>query len=213
MKQIKEYILEKLKLTKDNSKHDDGNMPFIDFDLPSGTEWAAYNLGVDPDKVDDSKYDWGGNMYSWGETEPKNSISKFTINNYKFYFNGKITKYKNNERLEPEDDAACKINKKWSVPTKEQMEELVNNVDFKYVQGYKGIKNLNGVLFYKDDLELFIPGSGLVDGNDVLAINDAWTWLKDSKNEKNAWAFKCDVDDHHFFETPKQYGLPIRPVK
>ena len=42
---------------------------FVDLGLPSGTLWNAYNLGVDPNHLDQYQY-WNGGYYQWGESEP-----------------------------------------------------------------------------------------------------------------------------------------------
>jgi len=47
--------------------------------LPSGTLWAAYNLGCDIKYLNNTNpketrpEDWYGNYYSWGEIKPKNN--------------------------------------------------------------------------------------------------------------------------------------------
>ena len=53
-------------------------MQAIDLGLPSKTLWCKYNIDVDPFKLDTHK-DWYGNMYSWGEIEPK---EEYTWKNY-----------------------------------------------------------------------------------------------------------------------------------
>jgi len=53
----------------------------VDFNLPSGTLWYKYNIGVDPKKLDIPE-DWVGNHYAWGELKEKEI---YTLNNYKFY--------------------------------------------------------------------------------------------------------------------------------
>ena len=47
---------------------------FIDLDLPSGTLWGQYNIGVNPLKLKKAS-NWVGKYYAWGEIEPKSTYS------------------------------------------------------------------------------------------------------------------------------------------
>ena len=95
---------------------------YVDLGLPSGTLWAAYNVGAEaPEEY--------GDYFAWGETQPKNDYSWAT---YKYSVGDKyhLTKYCNvaefgNEGfvdnlffLQPTDDAAT-VNwgGNWRTPT------------------------------------------------------------------------------------------------
>lgn len=54
---------------------------FVDFNLPSGTKWCKYNIGVDPKRLEMGALNWYGDYYAWGETEIK---KEYTNENYKF---------------------------------------------------------------------------------------------------------------------------------
>ena len=43
---------------------------FVDLGLPSGTLWAAYNVGA-------KKAEEAGDFFSWGETKTKNMYSGY----------------------------------------------------------------------------------------------------------------------------------------
>ena len=125
----------------------------IDLELPSGTIWAACNLGASsPEKC--------GNYYAWGETEPK---SYYDLDTYKFGKNEyHLTKYNGEDRktiLEPEDDAAnAVLGGKWHIPTKEQMQELLDNTTIKKSE----LNGVKGMLFTSkiNGNTLFFPYSG-----------------------------------------------------
>jgi len=101
--------------------------------LPSGTLWAKYNVGVNPNRLNKAS-DWYGGYYAWGEIEEKQDYNWFTYKYSNNYFD-KLTKYCNNIRycnngnkpdnlitLQDEDDIAVQTNKlHWTVkmPTKE----------------------------------------------------------------------------------------------
>ena len=97
---------------------------FVDLGLPSGTLWAACNVGANsPEET--------GYRLAWGETEPK---VEYTWNSYKWHDGFGLTKYcLNNEQgtvdgkteLDLEDDAAyVNWGPQWRMPSHEQMEEL-----------------------------------------------------------------------------------------
>ena len=122
----------------------------VDLDLPSGTLWCKYNLGVDSNQLT-SPENWYGDYYAWGEmtaNKTNNGEIYFGQDNYKFgkEYN-KLTKYCSRSdyglnhfrdiliQLLPEDDVAYQnkklYNYKFHIPTKEQLKELL-----KYTQNY-----------------------------------------------------------------------------
>jgi hypothetical protein len=52
----------------------------VDLNLPSGTLWCKYNMGVNPNNLNTPE-DWYGDYYAWGEIYPKMG---FNYGNYKF---------------------------------------------------------------------------------------------------------------------------------
>lgn len=134
-------------------------------DMGLSVKWAATNLGAgSPEEY--------GDYYAWGEVEPKMS---YTESNYLFigstgYGLPKFTKYVLNEQygvpdgrqcLEPADDAATnKWSNDWRIPTKEEIEELVDNCDWNF-------SPLNGVMgcwaiSKKNGNRLFFPLAGSI---------------------------------------------------
>lgn len=112
----------------------------VDLGLPSGLKWATCNIGAE------SPEDYGY-YFAWGEVEPDSSYNwpdyKWCKGNQKTF-----TKYctckddgtvDNKTELESADDAAV-INwgGSWRMPTKEEMQELVDNCTWTWT-------SLNGV--------------------------------------------------------------------
>lgn len=99
---------------------------YVDLGLPSGTLWATCNVGA-------MNPEYGGDCFAWGETEHK---SNFEWSNYKWAIANdessySLTKYGKNDQqttLLPEDDAAT-VNwgADWRMPTKEEIQELIDN--------------------------------------------------------------------------------------
>ena len=162
--------------TNSKVSHEHGMREYLDFmkdvidlGLPSGTCWFKYNFGCDYEKLDSKPEksiaeDWYGKYYAWGELEPKMAYTK---NNYKFYHyvytdTYKLTKYTNQRfaytkadnltQLQPEDDVIYRtfnnpVGIKFSIPTKAQFEELVENTIKEEQTDFNGVAGLSGLLY------------------------------------------------------------------
>ena len=158
---------------------------YVDLGLPSGTKWAACNLGA-------TKPEEYGDYYAWGETEGKTS---FSWGNYTWMQKGKanwkyITKYTFDDgktqciwydadkkfigdgktTLEPKDDAAtAKLGSRWRMPTPDDFRELIDKCNWEWAE-------LNGVKGYKvtgtNGNFIFLPAAGYNDGSKVEGKED-----------------------------------------
>ena len=209
---------------------------FVDLDLPSGTLWAKFNLGVDPDNLNYAK-DWWGMYYAWGELD--NALSNY---DYKFIDdNGKLKKYcldstrgkvDNKSILELKDDIAYVSTKNevytQRIPNKDQLKELLNNTTERFINDYNGIKGLNVVILKSkiNENELVIPLCGCVhkgtlkndDNNyggfwlaDLLATNNLLGEADDSE-WANAFIAHKDYKVVNISNRKRIVGLPIRGI-
>lgn len=143
----------------------------IDLGLPSGILWANMNVGATaPEEF--------GDFFAWGETIPKN---KYEWSTYK-YCNGNdennLTKYCNNviygyngytdnlTVLDDADDAAISNwGNGWRMPTKDEVNELIQNTNIEWIDNYNSISGLNGYKFTnKSDASkyIFLPATGYI---------------------------------------------------
>lgn len=118
-------------------------------DLGLSVKWATCNVGA-------SKPEEYGEYYAWGETTTKND---FYFDNNKWYdqINKLYTKYNSTDNkleLEKSDDVAyMKWGKQWRIPSREQVEELLQQCDWilttkNGVSGYEvKSKTTKGVIF------------------------------------------------------------------
>ena len=106
--------------------------PYVDLGLPSGTLWAACNVGA----VTPEDY---GDYFAWGETQPKDFYDWSTYQ----YCNGSyntLTKYCSDASfgyngfsdtlsilLRENDAATANWGSDWRMPTNEEWQELYNN--------------------------------------------------------------------------------------
>ena len=160
----------------------------VDLELPSGTLWCKYNLGVNPNQLSKPE-NWYGDYYAWGEIKTKWSTYKYAEHYIDLSEKESLTKYCNDPKyglhgftdnltqLLSEDDAAYQnkklYNYKFHIPTKEQCEELLKYTNKFWVNNYdpnktvhnpkddEGIQGLYGRIFEgRNGNQLFIPAAG-----------------------------------------------------
>ena len=178
-------------------------------DLGLSVKWATMNVGATSVKE-------SGDYYSWGEIEPRENNSK---SSYKWY-SVKITTNPNGN-LKPEDDVVAQIwGGAWRMPTKEEMEELVNNCFWmQYSARYCGYyvfaaKNesdkgkftdtYSTSLYTLSDAHIFLPAGGY------------WTsTIYLSHYSDGAWALDPPIADNiNYFISPHNAWavFPVRAV-
>ncbi len=135
--------------------------PYVDLGLPSGTLWAAYNVGATaPEEC--------GDYFAWGETAPKEYYNYSNEGDYKHgVFDGDaapdygLTKYNSTDgltTLEPVDDAAtANWGTPWRMPTVTECDELREECTWTWtalngMNGYE-VKGSNGNT-------IFLPAAG-----------------------------------------------------
>ena len=159
-------------------------------DLGLSVNWATFNIGaMAPEQT--------GDYYAWGETYTKRS-SLYYEDWYNYIFgNGEyydLTKYcgDNKTILDPEDDVAHMAwGDNWRMPTKEELEELINNCTWtRKGSGYVISSNIPG----HEDCSIFLPdASGY--GNEGLASrygSGYWSSSLYTEEQKCAWALYAD---------------------
>ena len=213
----------------------------IDLGLPSGTKWFKYNFGCNVNLLDNNPSasvpeDWFGDYYAWGELEPK---YEYTRSNYKFYVGNSwkwfITKYCNTPRdgynsitdnilqLQPEDDVVYQnfvspIGIKFSIPTKAQFKELVENTIKENQTDFNGVKGLNGLLFTSkiNGNSIFFPGTGNYDGASHEGKNLVTLWTANipitEYNNSHYATYFYGNSSTPFSSNARFCGYPVRPV-
>lgn len=140
------------------------NHDYVDLGLPSGTLWAAYNVGA-------TKPEENGDYFAWGETETKNvynaktykyGTAKIDTSYYGALVLDSLWKYNfgnehpgtidNLSTLLPEDDAAtANWGKEWRTPTYDELMELKENCCIVRTRSYgNNYSNpVSGIIFFK----------------------------------------------------------------
>ena len=212
LSQINENIFDGIgKRSKGGVLRKEDEVEQVDLGLPSGTIWATCNLGAEsPEEC--------GDYYSWGETKPKDC---YYWDNYKFGDKDNLTKYNKEDGkniLDPEDDIVnAVLGGKWHIPTKEQMQELLDNTTIKKSE----LNGVKGMLFTSktNGNTLFFPYSGSAAGDsDNIWGEDKFTYCWSSslytlyKNSKYAYALYSKFNDYKFDRYYRRIGCSVRGV-
>ena len=190
---------------------------WVDLGLPSGTKWAATNVGANtPEGY--------GNYYAWGETTTK---STYNWSTYK-WCNGSYdtqTKYctdsyygrvDNKTTLDLSDDAAyVNWGGSWRMPTKAEQDELRNTsyttwtwTTLNGVRGYIVTSKINAN-------SIFLPAAGCRSDsslNHAGSRGNYWSsslYTSDSGYAYNLYFNSSDVDWNYSY---RYYGQSVRPV-
>lgn len=180
---------------------------YIDLGLPSGTKWSTKNVGSEKESVRGNFFDWGGTFgYS------ANSGHLFSNSIYKYSDQGSIS-----SNLSGSNDAATvNMSSNWRMPSKEEMQELIDNTDkvTTVISGSKGMKFIS-----KTDPEKFIffPASSYKqEGVPGYTGYDYWTSTIGGVWYNNPCAYSLvlydtglEVTDRYEF---RAYGQQVRGV-
>ncbi|MBR4843232.1 MAG: hypothetical protein IK006_09120 [Bacteroidaceae bacterium] len=187
-------------------------------DLGLSVKWASLNIGA--------SYPWEyGDYFAWGETEAKSS---YTFTNYKFNISGdswdnvKYSKYNtsssygtvdNKITLDPEDDVAqVKWGYDWRMPTKAELEELLNNCTWTWtivngVNGFNVTSNKSGYT----NRSIFLPAAG--DGNHIKKGDYCCYWSSSLSQDMSRPIPAADCLLGRWLDVcVREIGQSVRPV-
>ena len=191
---------------------------YVDLGLPSRLKWATMNVGAT------SETDYG-DYFMWGSTTPTTANACTWTN---APFNGESSDYDEtkfnpvkgtvcpNGVLAKEYDAASQImGGDWRMPTKTELQELIDYTTNEWVTNYKGT-GVNGRKFTgSNGNSIFIPAAGSC-YNGVVAVvdndGDIWSSSLNTSTPRNAWYLyfdsgRCNMDDYD-----RYYGYAVRGV-
>ncbi|MBQ7057647.1 MAG: hypothetical protein IJM84_06845 [Bacteroidaceae bacterium] len=193
----------------------------VDLGLPSGTKWADRNVGAT------TKSD-AGDYFAWGETSTKSDYDWSTYKYGNAY--NKLTKYctnssygkdgftDNKTELVLDDDVAHKEwGGSWRMPSKEQIEELVNNTTSEFTT----VNNVKGYLFTASNgNSIFLPAAGYRFGTSLIgAGSDGLFWSRtlNADDPVDAYYLYFDSDEVGVSDNSSigrgDGGRTVRPVR
>lgn len=205
----------------------------IDLGLPSGTLWASTNIGAN------QPYE-SGNYYGWGDVTGNKTVNSALQYGPPTYTGAQSstestygTKYYwqcvTQSQYSSYDIAAYQLGDKWTMPTPEQVKELIEETDYEitYLKNVRGFKFTNKT---NADKWIFIPCAGYklagkINENGFLY---AWTseihWYQERLvggyyNQYNYVKRGIALTDYYDGGSDVTYGIfnpaygfPVRPV-
>lgn len=177
---------------------DDGNA--VDLGLPSGTKWMKSNVGA-------TKPSDFGKFFQWGDTQGYDGADErpFNWGDYKFGNDNSLTKYNDTDHLtlleSSDDSAAAATSGQASMPTKDQLQELINNTEHRWLRLANGV---NGMKFWKKDTEeptdgnsyIFIPAAGYCSNGSRYGVGSwgyVWSSSRNESDAYSAWYMRFDA--------------------
>ena len=195
----------------DNSGQDANGHRYIDLGLPSGTLWAAWNIGAEsPENY--------GDYFAWGEVDPKDNYDWSTYS----YCDGTqdvMTKYNASDGyttlLSLDDVATDKWGGEWRMPTLAEWEELCENTTFVWTAE----NGVFGQLFTSKENgnTLFLPAAGVYFDNLEYSGSNGVYWSSSLRTSAPDDAWIMGFDSENVSTNDGDYGrssgLSVRAVR
>ena len=201
-----------------------GDHDYVDLGLPSGTLWAACNVGANtPEGY--------GNYYAWAEIETK---TYYYWEGYKYgrtqgsghtfvlqftkYCNMSIYGYHNFTDtltvLQSMDDAAmANWGSDWRMPTGEEMEELIENTTHTWTT-QNGV--IGSLFTAANGNSLFLPAAGKYIRSELKYAGVSCCYHSSSLSDDDPWCaqgFYLNTNSNDYFENNRTYGCQVRAVR
>ena len=174
-------------LNNNKVKQNEYNYQLIDLGLPSGTLWMDRNVGANSPED-------AGLYFAWGETtgytaDEVGKTKQFSWDVYKF--GSSLTKYNSTDSLttlETTDDAVLQNVHKYSMPTKEQLQELIDGTTSTWTTQ----NGVNGMLFTSktNGNSIFVPAAGYGGNGSMDSVGSSgglWSSSLGGGNTSSAW--------------------------
>ena len=177
----------------------------VDLGLPSGTLWAAGNIGAEQP--------WEtGKYFAWGETI---GYTEDNVNSGKRSFNsGSYTASAISANLILEQDAAhVNLGGNWQMPPTDYYQELIDNCIYSFYSNYRGT-GVTCAVFKSmvNGNELVIPCTGYYNGITKLSDGYAYYWSSSWSSSSDA---KKGYGSNNFTVTStsnRYYGMNVRAI-
>ena len=190
---------------------------YVDLGLPSGLKWAKCNIGAEKE----TDY---GDYFMWGSTNPNTSDECTWANTpfnggYSEYnadaFNQvKDTAYPNGILAKEYDTASQIMGGDWRMPTKDEIQELINNTDKEWTQ----VNGVNGRKFTSKTDEskyIFIPAAGYYGDGLVYGVGyggNVWSSSLVTSTPGNVWDLDFGSVYCYMNFDNRCYGQSVRGV-
>ena len=171
---------------------------YVDLGLPSALKWATCNVGA-------TTQEGYGNYYAWGETSAKASYNDSNSVTY----GQQISDISGNATY---DAARANWGGTWRMPTKAEIEELINNCTWTWTtqNGVNGMRvtGTNGN-------SIFLPAAGFCNGSSRYHVGKIGLYWSSSPREGDTYgAYYLDFysGGHYVDWLNRNCGHTVRPV-
>ena len=173
----------------------DGHL-YVDLGLPSGTLWAIMNVGAN------SPTDYG-NYYQYGKGSAQYAATSGDSN-----YSG------TEDPLDSSVDTAVQVwGGSWHMPTRAQMQELIDNTTYQWVTDYKGSGINGGTFTATNGAVLFLPAAGDWYGGSQEVVGNGGNYWGSSPDGSNS---ACDLYFNNggkdVSSSSRESGYSVRPV-
>lgn len=191
----------------------------VSLGLSSGTRWANMNLGA----TDVPSY---GQFFAWGETQDYGVMSghTFSWNYYQWSKDGSSTeffRYNSQDNiktlmLEYDDAAWAKWGALWRMPTKDEMDELIDQTTQQVVANYES-SSIAGVKFIsKEDAlkHIFLSFGGYMDAKVTGRDHSGYYWTSTLGDDVASaqYLYMHEGGTTYTSSVARYLGISIRPV-
>ena len=193
---------------------DDHHPHTIDLGLPSGTKWCCCNVGA-------STPDAYGGYYAWGETSEKSSYDRETYQHCYFIEKDRWGYIDIGDDIAGTDYDAATVNMgaSWRMPSKEQIEELINNTSRLWVQ----VNGVNGALVTgQNGGQIFLPATGYRADDELRQPGSYGSyWSSTQSKFFGTGAMSLDINAEYssilwmddLGQSQRYFGKSVRPVR
>ena len=188
-------------LTEDDSKVHYFEDPYngheyVDLGLPSGTKWATMNVGASSETDYGNYYEYGKGAAQYAATSGDSNYSGIE------------------DPLAASADTASQVwGGSWHMPTEAQMQELIDNTTYQWVENYKD-SGKNGCTFTATNgAVLFFPAAGFLDnGSEYVVGSFGNYWGSSPSGSNNAYFLVFYNGLKGVYNYRRKLGYPVRPV-
>ena len=165
---------------------------WVDLALPSGLKWATCNVGAKTPEA-------SGNYYAWGETQPKDE------------YNSSLTYGNDISGNVQYDVAAANWGEGWRMPTKEEMQELIDCCTWEWTKQNK-IKGYN--VTGPNGNSIFLPTTGDKIGSTFNSgtCGNGRYWSSTPYSSSSAY-YLYFSSSSNLSNRDHSYGHTVRPVR
>ena len=172
---------------------------YVDLGLPSGTLWATCNVGAQ------NPWDYG-DYFAWGEVTTKE------VYNWDTYTAGDAPSV-----LDAAHDAATvNMGSNWRMPTKAELQELLDNCKWERTSDYNG-KGVSGYIvwdMYFHKTHIFLPAAGFrVNSGLRDAGSGGYYWSSSVYDSRYAWELDFYSGDRYVRNYDRPHGQTVRAVR